>query len=388
MNQYSEYYWASAWASSKLEFSNDLKKQRNKIRRIVVGTHFYQTSPDFIEMFIDEKNVRFVKQTDDLFHPKLFVFKRGADWEMMLGSANFTAAGFTKNTEVMILLTSHDADTQDTIKKAMVFITDNWKNAEYFTQTELENYRQIYKQQKEKIKSLSGNYSGSKSISKKKKKPIFEIPILNMTWEEFMSKAKNEKTHGLTKRLALIALAKEFFFQEQHFNLLGNEERKFIAGIPNKLKEKSNKSGAEHWEYFGSMKGAGKFKKKIINNDELISKALDQIPLSGEITRTQYDRFIEYFSQALPGQYIATATRLLAMKRPDIFICLDSKNRARLCKDFSITSTGMDYNRYWEDIIARIQDSNWWQHPTPKNEEEEKVSEARAAFLDTLYYKQ
>ena len=48
----------------------------------------------------------------------------------------------------------------------------------------------------------------------------------------------------------------------------------------------------------------------------------------------------------------------------------------------------MDYERYWDDIVERIYDSDWWQNPNPENENEEKVSEARAAFLDSLYYEE
>ena len=154
--------------------------------------------------------------------------------------------------------------------------------------------------------------------------------------------------------------------------------------MPNKL----DIDGAKDWGYFGSMKGAGIFKTKIKANDIIISKALDQIPLSGQITKKHYDNYIKYFTQIFSGNYIATATRLLCMKRPDTFVCFDSKNRSALCKDFGIIQSEMDYERYWDDIVERIYDSDWWQNPNPENENEEKVSEARAAFLDSLYYEE
>lgn len=76
------------------------------------------------------------------------------------------------------------------------------------------------------------------------------------------------------------------------------------------------------------------------------------------------------------------------MKRPDIFVCLDKKNKSALCRDFGIIQSKMGYERYWDDIVVRIYDSDWWLNPNPKDKIELKVSEARAAFLDSLYYKE
>jgi len=74
------------------------------------------------------------------------------------------------------------------------------------------------------------------------------------------------------------------------------------------------------------------------------------------------------------------------MKRPDTFVCYDSQNKERLNIDFGIKQKTMNYENYWEDIVLRIYDSEWWQHPVPKDETERQVSEVRAAFLDSLYY--
>ncbi len=166
------------------------------------------------------------------------------------------------------------------------------------------------------------------------------------------------------------------------FNDLADEERKFIAGIPNKLPVDEDVD----WGYFGSMKGSGIYQNRIIENDENISNALDEIPLYGQITKTHYLRFLNHYKKTFDGNYLGTATRLLAMKRPDTFVCLDSKNRSALCKDFKVVLLGLDYERYWDEIIERIYDSNWWLNPKPKNRAETRISNSRAAFLDSMYY--
>jgi len=378
--QYQQFYWATAWAGES-RLLDELLLQKKKIKKIAVGIHFYQTHPNFIAEFLDDNRVRFIQQPNGTFHPKLYLFFDTLDkWEILVGSANFTHQAFTQNTEATVLLTSKDNNSKDILKNAKILVEDSWKSAKVFDDKELNKYRITWKNQRPKIKSLSGQY-GSK---KRNPKPIHEVPIINRSWSEFMNEVRNEKSHGLDRRIRVIEIARQLFAKSKHFNQLKEDERKFIAGIPNKL----DLDGADDWGYFGSMMGAGIFKNKIKENDSNISKALDQVPFSGQITKSHYDNFIKHFTKTFTGNYIATATRLLSMKRPDTFICFDSKNKSALCKDFGIIQSEMNYERYWEDIVERIYDSDWWLNTNPTTEQETKVSEARAAFLDSLYYEE
>lgn len=354
---------------------------KDKIQKIVVGIHFYQTHPDFIEAFLNNRKVRFIQQPEGTFHPKLYIFTDKLDkWELIIGSANFTTEAFSRNTEASLLITHKDSNSTETYKNAVNLVDQTFSDGKTFNNTDFEKYRKTWKNHRQKIKSLSGQY-GSK---KRKPKPVHEVPMMNRSWDDFMNEVRSETSHGLDRRLRVIEIAKNLFDRVDHFNELTEDERKFIAGIPNKLQI----DGAEDWGYFGSMKGAGIFKNKIKENDRNISKALDQIPLSGHVTKKHYENYIKYFTQTFTGNYIATATRLLCMKRPDTFVCFDSKNRSALCKDFGIIQSEMDYDKYWDDIVERIYDSDWWQNPNPKNDTEESVNEARAAFLDSLYYEE
>ena len=82
---------------------------------------------------------------------------------------------------------------------------------------------------------------------------------------------------------------------------------------------------------------------------------------------------------------MATATRLLAMKRPDYFVCVDSKNRKGLCHAF-LVPTSVTLDDYWESFCMRIQQAAWWLVPEPKGTLERSVWRGRAAFLDALFY--
>lgn len=383
LDKYSNYYWSTAWASSKSKPFLKLVENKDKIKRIVVGIHFYQTHPDFIETFLNVENVKFIKQPQGTFHPKLFLFyNNSTDWEIVLGSANFTNAAFTVNTEVSTIISQKDLNASDFLEKTMTFIEKLWEDGKYFDQTELDNYRIIWKNLKPKRDSLSGNYGANKT--KRKNKPFHLASIANMKWETFIENVNNEQYHSLNSRISVLEISRKLFKKSKSFSELNENERKFIAGIPNKLEVEE---GVD-WGYFGSMKGAGIFKNRIKENDIGISKALDEIPHSGQITKTHYDRFLKHYTKVFSGNYLVTASRLLAMKRPDVFVCLSSKNKSALCKNFGIIQLGLDYERYWSDIILRIYDAEWWLNPHPKNEIERKVSDGRSAFLDALYYEE
>ena len=170
------------------------------------------------------------------------------------------------------------------------------------------------------------------------------------------------------------------------------EERKFIAGMKNNITDEIFQSFQciedENTEWFGNMKGAGYFKHEIIKNNKLLSLALDEIPNSGKINKQQFLDFFKIYDKMFNIKYIAPPTRLLCMKRPDVFICLNSANRDKISKLFNIKKHGIDKHYYWDKLIERLFSCEWWKNPTPdKNSQNEIIiNNARAAFLDSLVY--
>jgi hypothetical protein len=118
-----------------------------------------------------------------------------------------------------------------------------------------------------------------------------------------------------------------------------------------------------------------------------LSLALDTIPSTGDILKDDYLRYAEGYQKASSSRVgeFAAATRLLAMKRPDTFVCLDARNKVGLCDAFGI-SRNVGYEAYWDSLIERIKNSTWWHDPAPRIGIEREVWEARAAFLDSIFY--
>src|ERR1700678_1717896 len=89
MNRYRHYSWCVAWAGPSAIFEK-LRARRNRIASLVIGTHFYQTHPEFIAAFLRHPRVRFILQPDGVFHPKVYLFWNSrADWLGIVGSSNF-----------------------------------------------------------------------------------------------------------------------------------------------------------------------------------------------------------------------------------------------------------------------------------------------------------
>lgn len=377
---------AVAWASTGFDAFDLLLQHKSKIRRLVVGLHFHQTHPDFIKVFQADKTVRFLMSLDGTFHPKAYLFEfLDGTWQCLIGSANFTNAAMKINQEMAVLIDSSDPGAGRFKKQVVTALGDWWKQGRQFDVSELNFYTSQWQLNRTRLKRAAdqfGKWAGGHFRADGGAAAI-DIPVVKMDWIEFFSHVKSEQQHweknSLDSRLSVMEEVGKLFRKYDHFQDMQKEERYKVAGLL--------RQGDIDYGWFGSMKGAGRFRSAVKTNDAHLSQSLDRIPLQGEVKREDYIAFAAEFRKAFSagGHGVATATRLLAMKRPDLFVCLDSKNQRQLCKLFKIRQN-VDYDSYWDSIIERIQVSSWWNSNRPENGTERNVWDARAAFLDALSY--
>lgn len=375
---------AVAWAGVGFDTFGLLTKHQKKIGRMVVGTHFYQTHPQFIEAFLDHHGVRFVLNPDGVYHPKVYLFENaGGDWECLIGSPNFTAGGVGINDELAVSVSSGDLDAGAALKGVKAAINGYWEKAKRLSNDEFQAYREAWQRKQAALRSVQGRF-GNPERESDRGRTTLDVPILRMTWADYYELVRAEKDHAphdhsMEGRLKVIRAVADLFARHRRFRDIDLTGRQKIAGLV--------VDGDVNFLWFGSMRGAGYFKQAINNNDAELSEALEAIPSTGAVGRADYLRYSERFQAAFPngGAGVATATRLLAMKRPDTFVCLDARNKEALCDAFGI-SRSVGYEGYWDSIIERVMDSTWWCAPTPRTGVEREVWEARAAFLDSLFY--
>ena len=375
LEKYDNVAFAVAWASFDTDVFNVVRQVKAKIHRAVIGTHFYQTHPSVVDEFVNFDQVRFVFQPQGVFHPKVYCFWNTSDWELVIGSANLTAGALSKNSEVMLRIESNETSGPELKNQVLGQIDEYWRVGDTATRESATAYRALWKTQRARLRRISGTYSKSS----KGKAPV-HTSIMTKSWPEFLQEIRRDETIGHLERSELLEAVRIAFNEHQHFNEMELGLRKTIAGLPNNYND--------HWAWFGSMKGAGYFHQAVNNNDANLSHALDHIPLQGAISRDCYDAYVGDFIRAFPNgrDGVGVASRLLALKRPDTFVCFDSKNRDRLCADFAIKKSSMNYERYWEDVVDRITDSVWWNSSRPRDVQDRMIWNARAAMLDAIFY--
>jgi len=150
-------------------------------------------------------------------------------------------------------------------------------------------------------------------------------------------------------------------------------------------------------EWFGSTKGAKLFQQLILEHTFEFNAALEHIPLNGDVTKSDYDKFVAAYIKIFSNYAVvndsndkaplAPATRLLAMRRPDLFIAITNNKLDVLCQAFMLAKvTPFDFNGYWDEIIVTLQNMPWWKQNEPESEEEKLIWKHRALFVDLFFF--
>lgn len=368
ISRYDKFHCCVAWAGAPKSFRAGklLLKHASKIKKIVVGLHFYQTHPDFISTFIEDDRVRFIMETHGVFHDKIYLFSNTAkDWCAIIGSSNFTKGGFENNSECNIIISDADEKGINTYKALIRKIENTYKSAIHFTDTMFGDYQDCYNHQKGKRDSLG-------SVIKTSKRDFDSSELTLMPWDEYCALLR--KTNRVQTCIDVLSNIQILFNENKSYGDMNETERKSVAGFV---------SHNDIYAFFGTTKRNYRFGKLIEANDKNLAKIIDSIPSEGDMTFAEYKKFINYFLDKWDAP-LATATRLLAMKRPDAFLCVNGKNKRMLAKYLNIPSTTLSLQNYWDLVVVPIRQASWYNNRSPK--QGNAYWPYRVALLDALIY--
>jgi hypothetical protein len=213
--------------------------------------------------------------------------------------------------------------------------------------------------------------------------------LLKLSWPEFIEEIKEDPVHQFEVRLKFLRYIRSLFSRGKDFCDFSVSEWKAVAGIVHPDAVGSSGLEADQMGWFGSMQGAGTFTSLVVNRDGMLAQAVDMIPLTGPVSESDYDRFRNAFSRAFEGSVrqgrYSTATRLLAMKRPDAFICVNSGNLRGLSETFGFSRTTLDLGNYWNRVVEPLRNAAWYNSQRPKGDDAE-AWDFRAALVDAVVY--
>jgi HKD family nuclease len=370
---------AVAWAGKNAVF-DAFTLNKGKLRCVVVGTHMYQTDPDVLRRLMLIPQAKYMPPNGRLFHPKIYLFHTGERVSALVGSHNLTAGAFDgSNVEVSVLI--EGIASASSLEELIRYVRKAWDGAKVVDEGFLFAYEKQYEANKAKREALNTFHR------LKMPRPGATKPSpMGIAWTEFERKVRGDKHQKVEDRIRVLERAARIFRDKSSFATMERGERRAIAGTYGGKEETIDHLS---WGWFGWMFGQGDFKNLVNESPGGLSAALDKIPLEGNVQEHDYNAFVKLFMKAFQEKShkggIATASRLLAMKRPDIFVGVNDANKRKLCDAFGVPHSTLGVGNYWEQIIVPIQLSPWWRHERPSGTGG-RIWDNRAALLDCIYY--
>lgn len=187
--------WAVAWARPN-EVGTTAFQHQAKFQHFVIGTHFFQTSPDFLEEFEDLKSAKMMLPTGATFHPKVYLFRTGNRVSAVVGSHNLTRAAFATNTEAGLLI--EGPANSPALAKLSAFVKAEWLRAKPISE-HLYSYRVQHLVKENARKELE---AFDEQLTVRPPRHSDTRP-LEWTWNEFLQEVQRPRRHELDIRRRL-----------------------------------------------------------------------------------------------------------------------------------------------------------------------------------------
>lgn len=373
----------SAWVGNPANHFPFIYLESLKKITALIGVSFLHSHPEGIRFLMDRNAKLRVVDDEGVYHPKVYIFSSKSGKAMILGSSNFTGSGFSKNTEVNILLEGPAyLDEIERLEKELA----NWnKNKNTIKPDEgwLKEYSAKYESERQKRKAArvkdGVEYEDALALS--------GASLMEMDWTGYIKVLRKEmQVHlaahpggTLDLKLKMLREIKEtllFPWTVETFETLTN--RRMIIG-------------SSDYGWLGHVGASGAFKQLIANGEPAIKKKLvaainsiqkQQVPLNWK----KLDSDLR--SLTALGPTMKVWGRVLAIVRPDLFCTISSESvrtgLAGLTKKSKSHFTTIEGYLF---LIRLIHSSPWFNSPEPDNLNEKEVWKNRVAFLDVILHK-
>ena len=380
---------ASAWASPNRGLCALRRQFPRPEVRAIVGLSDNITDPDALRELADMGELRVFPEAGErrLFHPKVYIFRGSGRSVAWIGSANFTCPGFGGTEKVL----GHEEvlfETSDT--KAV----ERWFNQLRKRCTRLDKVAiTFYADHRTKHRPAQRSKTWDPA-SLDESPPVWLLNEVD-DWRSYVEALKrcdqwwnrwSRKHHPKNPWSVLgkpnswretIQGLQEIVHKDWRDELSG-DERSHLRGL-----------GGAQWALLGDLRRVpeerlfGSNRKKI--QEILYGVAFNNAASLDEAIRAYKSLTDKKDGKALVGP--ATATRLLALAKPDRFVSLNGGSRKWLARCFGPnTPTALKTPKNYRSLLEKIYDQTWFREPDPRDELEHEICSMRAALLDCFVY--
>lgn len=344
-----------------------------------VGMSFNHTHPDAIVWFQSLGADLRIFRDDDLFHPKVYLFTRGKDYAVLVGSSNLTYGGFYTNIEVNSLIEGRWSDSAGADVRRLQDQLAQWRSqkASFRPGTQwLAKYRLDYART-----ARAARKHGIRTP------PRFEQDIgtaswlRNADWRLYYSKVvdglADHKRGAEGYHDVLDVAAKELPTPWQTSYFKDIERRRVIGGMfPYGWLGHVAASGAVRHLLKNGTPAEWSTIVSAINDIAQMNRPLDWPKLASSLRRL-----------TAIGPTMKVWGRLLCLVRPDLYCTVASTSvRQNLSKTLSVPQNRFDSPDGYIQLIKLIHASPWINSQRPSRLGESRIWRRRAAFLDAVFY--
>jgi hypothetical protein len=349
--------------------------------RATVGVSFEQTHPDGIQWLINIKSELRIFRNDkaNLFHPKIYLFKKGKLFALFLGSSNLTYSGFHRNVEANVLIEGKIGNENVGLVDLQLML-EKWRSDTCsFAPTDkwIANYTKAFFTTKRKAHG-----SGIKTPQTDEDDISTANWLSDADWNIYQGEIRDGLASTGRSVNTYLDLLNEFNatlplpWDVKIFDEINN--RRLIGGM-------------EPYGWLGHVAAAGNVRRIMTNPEhastrKTISDVINKIgqltvPIDWDELEIQLERLVAL------GHTMKVWSRILCLVKPDIYCTVASPPvRLNLSKALGVSQKSIETPSGYISILKMIHSSPWYNSNRPRDPEQRKLWDHRVALMDAIFY--
>ena len=367
---------ATAWATAN-DGLRKLEEESKRLKvRTVVGLWGNVTDPLVLRRLGRLGKLRVVG-SDRCFHPKIFIFRNPEKSVAWVGSANFTSGGFGRNEE--ILLETRNAKAVET------WFNRLWKRCGRLEDGAIDDYalrrkrnppEQLFRPKGFRSRFEDGPLALLQGVTDWNDYVDALEQCDQWRWSQFEGDYSVLGETDCWKE----TIGKLHVVVNGNWERISDDEKKSMLGLLGTDKK---------WALLGRMRPAA-FNAIFLDEGNLntVKDAVSGVADAGDgdfpgVAIDAYEKMID-----IEDIGKGSATRLLALARPDYLVSFNNESRTGLVGylELPFSPTAPLTPQRYHCLLERLYEKPWFNSPRPKNPREGSIWSMRAALIDCFVY--